>query len=165
MIRAEVRVDDDVLDAIADTAKQSPKLMHTAMRRNMRRLATRLLKPLKKEPPVWRGKRRWKSEKQRRAYFATNGFGAGIPYVRTHGLVRAWRVEFKNNTPASGVITLVNDTHAAQFVQGDFAQPMHLDSGWPQAAPVVAKGREDVNEVAIQTWFTVSDPHAGVPRP
>ena len=27
---------------------------------------------------------------------------------------------------------------------------------------VVAKAREDINEVAIQTWFTVSDPYAGV---
>lgn len=26
----------------------------------------------------------WDSERQRRAYFATNGFGAGIPYRRTH---------------------------------------------------------------------------------
>src|SRR3972149_8428153 len=28
---------------------------------------------------------RWDSEKQRRAYFATDGFGAGIPYSRTGG--------------------------------------------------------------------------------
>ena len=33
---------------------------------------------------------RWDSERQRKAYFATNGFGAGIPYVRTGGEAGAW---------------------------------------------------------------------------
>lgn len=28
----------------------------------------------------------WDSERQKRAYFATNGFGAGIPYRRTHAM-------------------------------------------------------------------------------
>jgi hypothetical protein len=28
----------------------------------------------------------WDTERQRRAYFATNGFGAGIPYKRTHAM-------------------------------------------------------------------------------
>jgi len=33
----------------------------------------------------------WDSERQRRAFFATNGFGKGIPYKRTDGYVAAWR--------------------------------------------------------------------------
>lgn len=28
----------------------------------------------------------WDSERQKRAFFATNGFGAGIPYRRTHAM-------------------------------------------------------------------------------
>jgi hypothetical protein len=32
----------------------------------------------------------WDSEKQRRAFFATNGFGAGIPYQRTGTLEGEW---------------------------------------------------------------------------
>lgn len=28
----------------------------------------------------------WDSERQKRAFFATNGFGAGIPYGRTHAM-------------------------------------------------------------------------------
>ncbi len=31
----------------------------------------------------------WSSDRQRRAYFATDGFGGGIPYSRTGGLVQA----------------------------------------------------------------------------
>ncbi len=33
----------------------------------------------------------WDSPKQRRAYFATEGFGKGIPYQRTDGYVNAWQ--------------------------------------------------------------------------
>jgi hypothetical protein len=33
----------------------------------------------------------WSSDKQRKAYFASNGFGAGIPYVRTHQLRDGWQ--------------------------------------------------------------------------
>lgn len=36
---------------------------------------------------------RWDSERQRRAYFASNGFGRGIPYRRTHRYRFGWREE------------------------------------------------------------------------
>lgn len=161
-IRAEARTDNDILDAIADTAKQSPKLMRTAFSRNVRRLASRYLKQLKTEPPKWRGKRRWKSDKQRKAYFATDGFGAGIPYQRTHRLVKAWKVVYQARDPYNGVVAFENDSPSARFVQGDDAQPMHLDSGWPQLSMAVSEARPELEEVAIQTWHTVSDPFAGV---
>lgn len=164
MIRAQITTDGDVLEVIAETAQKSPVLMQTALRRNIRRLASRILKPLQKEPPRFNGKRRWKSEKQRRAYFATDGFGMGIPYRRTHQLARGWRVEFDGKDAYNGVINIVNDSDVARFVQGDDAQPMHLDSGWPQLAPAVAEGRVEIQNVAIETWFTVSNPFAGVKR-
>jgi hypothetical protein len=161
-IRVTVTIDNDILDAVAETAEKAPKLMQTAMRRNVRRVANRLLRSLRKRPPKWRGKRRWKSERQRRAFFATDGFGGGIPYRPTGKLEAGWDVEYTNRDPYSGEFTVVNPVAYAQFVQVDFAQPMHLDSGWPQLAPLVAQVREDIQEVAIQTWFTVSDPYAGV---
>lgn len=34
----------------------------------------------------------WDSEKQRRAYFATDGFGAGIPYQRTGAYNAGWEI-------------------------------------------------------------------------
>ena len=39
----------------------------------------------------------WDSPKQRRAFFATNGFGKGIPYERTFGSASAWQVQSFNN--------------------------------------------------------------------
>ena len=35
---------------------------------------------------------RWDSEKQRRAYFASNGFGGGIPYLRTGTYGKSWYI-------------------------------------------------------------------------
>lgn len=35
----------------------------------------------------------WDSQKQRKAFFATNGFGKGIPYQRTFGSASAWQVQ------------------------------------------------------------------------
>lgn len=35
----------------------------------------------------------WDSERQRRAFFATNGFGRGIPYQRTNAYRFGWKVE------------------------------------------------------------------------
>jgi hypothetical protein len=33
----------------------------------------------------------WDSERQRRAFFATNGFGKGIPYQRTGRYIASWQ--------------------------------------------------------------------------
>jgi hypothetical protein len=40
---------------------------------------------------------KWDNPKQRRAYFATDGFGKGIPYTRTGGYQQAWKVVQKEN--------------------------------------------------------------------
>lgn len=55
----------------------------------------------------------WDSERQRRAFFATNGFGKGIPYRRTHAMrlgIQAERVPLgatlKLPHPAGAVLGL-----------------------------------------------------------
>ena len=74
---------------------------------------------------------RWKSEKQRRAFFATDGFGGGIPYKRTHQLVAAWKVEVIARRDES-VLIIENEANAAQYVYGPDQQPFHADTGWPE---------------------------------
>lgn len=61
-------------------------------------------------PPESDAPFQWSSEKQRRAYFATDGFGSGIPYKRTHELMLSgaftvqegslW-VQYENTAPYS----------------------------------------------------------------
>lgn len=156
--RVDIQVDTDVLDAIRYTAQQSPRLMQTAYDRALRRWRPRILVDLRAAPTLGPDDypRRWKSERQRRAYFATNGFGGGIPYRRTGALEKAWKITLKTQS-ATGVLAIENDNKAAEFVQGDRAQPMHLDSGWPQAANVVSKYDALLTDVLIDTWYTIAD--------
>lgn len=88
-------------------------------------------------PPRKKGdKVRWTTEKQRRAFFATDGFGHGIPYRRTGNLARAW--QFVVDVTDNGLTASVrNDAPAAPFVYGRWQQGFHADQGWPLARPIV----------------------------
>lgn len=52
----------------------------------------------------------WDSERQRRAFFATNGFGKGIRYRRTNRYALGWKIErgrfgarLSNESPAGAI--------------------------------------------------------------
>lgn len=72
---------------------------------------------------------RWTSAKQRRAFFATNGFGGGIPYRRTGELMRSWRTETIFNN-GNGFFALINTRDEARYVFGRNQQLYHFDIGW-----------------------------------
>ena len=57
---------------------------------------------------------KWDSEKQRRAFFATNGFGRGIPTPRSNTYRTSWVLK----KTASGY-SLSNATSYAEWVGGD----------------------------------------------
>lgn len=155
----QVIVDTDILEAIADTAQRSPKLMQTAYERATRRLRRRLLDTLMNEPDSPDQPLKWKSEKQRRYVMRKLTLENNLPYRRTHSLSRAWRVVL---TPGQGgaIMEAYNDAPQARFVQGVDQQPFLVK--WPYAPKVIEDYRVEANEVLIQVWFTVSDPYAGV---
>lgn len=127
-----------------------------------------LTRSLRKYPPRKPGmKIRWTSEKQRRAYFATDGFGGGIPYTRTGKLAAGWsvKVDVQDRTGAIRMsVTNKAERNPAygtgtyfQFAQGfiglgksgrtqmSYRRPMqgfHKDRGWQEAAPKVADAFE-----------------------
>ena len=156
----DVTVPLDILDAIQDTAVSAPGKMRTAYRRAVKRLRTSILRSLKVEPKKPTYPLRWKSKKQRAAYFATNGFGHGIPYQRTGKLLNSYDVQLLED-PNGAILRVVNSDPKAEFVIGDFAQPFHLDTGWVQMAEVISDARVEAEEVLIQTWYTVTDAFAG----
>lgn len=79
----------------------------------------------------------WTSEKQRRAYFATDGFGHGIPYVRrSPGIESQWRVDYAI-TGNGARVSIVNDSPASPFVYGRWKQQFHTNTGWPDARPII----------------------------
>ncbi len=75
-----------------------------------RRIADRMSKP---GSPIFYPVR-WDSAKQMRAFFATNGFGGGIPTVRTDSIPTGWKV----NTTSNGC-DVVNNQPGSLFVYGD----------------------------------------------
>ena len=109
----------------------------------------------------------WTSEKQRRAYFATNGFGAGIPYKRKRGprsLMGRWRVA-KYVSRQGNLITATNDSPVYKFVvedpdHVDAWQRFHRNTGWPSALQVaeVFAVYSDIAATQIgEGWFDYWD--------
>lgn len=155
-IKVDIQIDDDVLIALKEAIKQSPSIVNTAFERALsrKRIKQNMLDDIRNAPEKPKYPIRWKTERQRRAFFATDGFGKGIPYQRTGGLQRSWRVTTRTTT-AAGVLALETDVKSAIYVQGDYAQPFHLDSGWPQVSDVVAKYDPILTDTLIDVWYSV----------
>src|SRR5262245_21771646 len=84
----------------------------------------RLARELTPYPGAVKRPIRWKSARQRRAYFASNGFGRGIPSRRTGRLQNAWEITYRPLTKDGvGSITIANTAPEARFVIGPFQQP------------------------------------------
>jgi len=155
MIRVDVTVDTDVLDAISEAAQTAPRRMNVAYKRRIKRIRQQILDELRQYPGPVKYPFRWKSERQRRAFFATNGFGHGIPYVRTNALKDGWTTRIRD-TKDGAVFEVANNTDYAEFVVGDFAQPGHINTGWPNAAKTISEFREKATDELIDVWGEVA---------
>lgn len=163
MIDFKFTVDDDIIVALQEQINRLPKLVEGEVRRRLRPIRARVLAELRQEPGKPNYPLRWKSERQRKAYFATNGFGHGIPYRRTGKLAKSWDVTFEL-TGSGGEINIVNDDPKARFVQGDDQQPFHIDTGWRAAAPIAVDAIDEIQDALIEAWFIVADPTSGFTR-
>lgn len=163
MITLKTEVPTDVFDAIFEQAQRLPALVKRGLPRVTRPIDNRMLAELQAEPGKPHYPIRWKSERQRRAFFATNGFGRGIPTRRTGDMVRRWKVK-TIFTADGGEISASNDSPYVRYVQGDDAQPFHLDTGWGQAAPIYTKYLPIYEDALIEFWFTIADPLGGIPK-
>lgn len=161
MISVTVSVPTDVIEAINEQIGRTPALMSRAYTRATSRLKGRMLDELRAQPGPPHYPLRWKSDRQRRYVMWLLRSEGNLPYQRTGELAQGWEVNIASSD-AGGAITVENAVPYAQYVEGDAAQPFHLDTGWPQAAPIIARYAEEAEEVLIQTWFTVTDIYAGV---
>lgn len=115
-------------------------------------LAPTALSALQRQPGTAVRPRDWQSERQRRAYFATNGFGAGIPYRRTGKLAASWEMYAKD-----GTIVISNPSPIAKYVYGSlaqnraaalrFQQRAHAKTGWQQATDTVREFLDAADEL------------------
>lgn len=74
--------------------------------------------------------------RQKAAYFATNGFGGGIPSTRSNTMIRAWNVyvRFRRFGMEIGAR---NETPYTRYVQGRERQDFHRNTGWVFAPDVL----------------------------
>jgi hypothetical protein len=85
----------------------------------------------------------WNSEKQRRAFFATDGFGRGIPSKRTFDLRFGWRVSKWGDGTA---IRILNDTVEVIYTMGKKMQHGHITDGWRYYGDVIAGLSPSINK-------------------
>jgi len=107
----------------------------------------------------------WDSEKQRRAFFATDGFGRGIPTVRTGAYNAGWKVK-QTGSGTAREFTLSNITPYSRYVGGTAygkAQSNIHAGRWPLAQEVVrlhveaglTKARADVHDAIHSGGFGI----------
>ena len=89
---------------------------------------------------------KWDSERQRRAYFATDGFGAGIPYRRTGRYNKGWVVT-KTGSGLVRAYTISNKWAKAKYVGGNSrggGQSRIHRGRWAVAAEIIRKHSQEM---------------------
>jgi hypothetical protein len=133
---------------------QLPNKFYLLMRGKAGKLGLSALRKLTREPGSPRYPLRWQSARQRRAFFATRGFGRGIPYRRTGKLLAGWGVVIEKTKEGANVV-LRNESEVARYVQYDRVQNFHLDTGWVQVEDVANDFYRDVETSGIKVWAQV----------
>jgi hypothetical protein len=133
MVTLELSIDIRVFQRIQVRMQQAPEIMDDYIEQVIFPFVDKQVQGLlRKEPGPVKYPIQWTTDKQRRAFFATNGFGAGIPYVRKHTLAPAWNVTLDFGKAGTGVV-IQNLMNAAEYVYGKRQQGFHVTTGWPNA--------------------------------
>ena len=137
MFTAQVALDPAWLGLIQQAAQDIPDVISWYVRRDIRPFVSQWVdKTLRREPGPVAYPFLWASEKQRRAFFATDGFGSGIPYQRSHAYIHSWHVQADYTDTFSG-IAVYSDSPVVEFVGGRQQQPGHVQTGWANAIEVI----------------------------
>lgn len=165
MFTAGVAIDTAWLDQIRAAAEALPEVMARYARRDLRPFVSQAVdRTLRREPgpvvyPFQFHEDPQVDAKMRRAYFATDGFGHGIPYRRTRRYVHSWHVRADYTDTLSG-ITLTSDSPVSEFVGGRRQLPGHRRTGWPNAIEVIQVISLEVNDrievglpLVLNSWW------------
>lgn len=145
----DVSILDTTVKATGVFSKAFPSVIAEAAQEAAQRV-TPQIRVLAAAPRPVRYPIAWKSARQRRAYFATNGFGRGIPYQRTGTTAQGWQVEAERVGDVTA-LAISNRVDHAKYVYGTvqdptLQQPFHAATGWPTAGDVVQVAQELVLE-------------------
>lgn len=119
-----------LIDAYAELFRDFPALTQQIVDREVNVIAPNFLAALKAYPGPVVYPIKWKTAKQRKAFFATDGFGQGIPTRRTNKLADGWKIIVIYQANAITQVQAVNNVPYEQFVTGKDQQPFHTLTGW-----------------------------------
>ena len=133
-------------------AREWPDTVWVAATNTQRVVEPKLLQDMAKAPGKPKYPIAWQSERQRRAFFATNGFGRGIPTRRTGGATKAWRMSLKRGgglivskiSNPNKYLVYVRYTRHRQTAR---IQRMHLNTGWRNANTIIDRWRREWKRV------------------
>jgi hypothetical protein len=155
MIRVKATFDTQALENLEAFVDQFADVAYMAFEETVADIGPVLLQELQDTPPKPTYPIRWASEKQRRAFFATDGFGRGIPTRRTGKVQAGWQGEITRNDGTFSY-AVFNAVSYAPFVYGSlaqnrtaalrFQQPFHQDTGWQAATDTVSYWQNALNE-------------------
>lgn len=162
MFRSEITVKDAaLLDAYAALMKSVPDVVSIEMARTANKNAPGLKADLQRTPGPVSYPIHWVSERQRRAFFATKGFGRGIPTRRTGAIAAQWSVEVIYQPNRITAIAASNPSPVRRFVTGDEQQPFHTITGWQKDADTLEIWglimADDVETGLIRSFYAVGD--------
>lgn len=159
-------VDDDIAEVLVNDLKTVPRKFKALYRKRIDTLAKKTLQQLQRTPPKVKRPIEWTSRKQQRAYFASRGFGKGIPTIRTGKLQDGWKV-INESDFTEGLFTVYNDStvrdyftgaivYYEEFVTGVSQQRFHRNTGWIRSQDILADAMVSAETIIIDTWAEVN---------
>ena len=162
-----VTIDPDIQEAVINDLKTAPRKFRRLYRARIVAIQDRTLRRLQTPAPPVKYPIQWKTAKQRRAYFATKGFGKGIPTRRTGALQKGWKAIIEGDI-REGLFTVYNDAvtrdyftgaivYYEQFVTGVNQQPFHRATGYTPSQDILLDAMVEAEEIMVSTWWEVNN--------
>lgn len=142
MYRTDVTLKIEPLTRLEAFADDFESLFEKVVNGAVRKIEPDVLAALGETPGSVAYPIEWTSERQRRAFFATGGFGKGIPYRRTGRYAKGFKLRVIRTDNGVSIRTQ-NTVEYGKFVGGLLRprgvspqQRFHVNTGWEAVAPI-----------------------------
>jgi hypothetical protein len=150
--------DDDVLQAYRGSARTAPGRFGAYVDHTVKPYVEGLVEnsALTRAPLPVSSPFEFATPQSQAAFFASGGFGQGIPTRRRDpGVEDAWHVGVDRRRNV-GFMSIYNDDPAAIFVFGEWQTPGHRRSGWGEGhADALLDISEKANDKMINGWHQI----------
>jgi hypothetical protein len=156
-IRVKLTIPTDVLQRLKDLPTRAQQQFRTELRTTVQPAVNEnVQRELAVDPGPVVYKFKFSTDKSRRAFFASRGFGKGIPTQRTGSVQESWTVTVSSQLQTD-LLSIRNLRPEAKYVYGSATQrqvPGHARTGWGRDFPrKIAVIQEDAQSRVIAAWF------------